>query len=123
MNKYISIFLKRFYSFLREGKGGRKRERNINVWLPLMRPLPGTWPATQARAPTRNRTGDPLVCRLALNPLSHTSQGLWFTVFVYCLVSASFYSGTTICIEISSMRVGIFVKNSAWQRVSAPPNL
>ena len=33
---------KRFYLFLfREGKGGRKRERNINVWLPLTRPLLG----------------------------------------------------------------------------------
>ena len=27
----------------REGKEGRKRERNINVWLPLTRPLLGTW--------------------------------------------------------------------------------
>ena len=24
---------------------------------------------------TRNRSSDPLICRLALNPLSHTSQG------------------------------------------------
>ena len=35
----------------------------------------GTWPATQACALTGNRTGDLLVTRLALNPLSHTSQG------------------------------------------------
>ena len=27
---------------------------------------------------TGNRTGDPLVCRQALNPLSYTSQGYWF---------------------------------------------
>ena len=40
-----------------------------------MRPLLGTWPATQTCALTKNRTSDPLVCRLALNPLSHTSQG------------------------------------------------
>ena len=39
---------------LREGKGGRKRERNISVWLHLMRPPPGTWPATQACALTGN---------------------------------------------------------------------
>ena len=38
-------------------------------------PLLGTWPATQACALNGNRTGDPLVCRPALNPLSHTSQG------------------------------------------------
>ena len=31
-----------------------EEERNINVWLPLMRPLLGTWPATQAHALTGN---------------------------------------------------------------------
>ena len=50
-----------------------ERERNINVCLPLMRPLLGTWPATQACAPTGNRASDPLVHRPAFNPLSHTS--------------------------------------------------
>ena len=35
----------------------------------------GTRPATQACALTRNQTGDPLVQRPALNPLSHSSQG------------------------------------------------
>ena len=56
-------------------KGGRERERNISVWLPLTCPTPGTWPATQACALTRKQTSDPLVLRPALNPLSHTSQG------------------------------------------------
>ena len=45
------------------------------MWLPLMRPLLGIWPATQACALAGNQTADPLVCRRALNPLSHTSQG------------------------------------------------
>ena len=45
------------------------------MWLPLMHPLLGTWPRTQACALTGNRTGNPLVPRPALNPLSHTSQG------------------------------------------------
>ena len=35
----------------------------------------GAWPTTQACALTGNQTGDPLVHTLALNPLSHTSQG------------------------------------------------
>ena len=48
------------------------------MWLPLARPLLGTWPATQACALTRNRTSNPWVSRLALHPLSHTSQGLFF---------------------------------------------
>ena len=53
----------------------RERERNINVWLPRVHPPLGTWPATQACALTESRTGDPLVCRPALNPLSYISQG------------------------------------------------
>ena len=58
------------------GEGREKeRERNINVWLPLSLLQLETWPATQAPALTGNRTGDPLVHRTALNPLSHTSQG------------------------------------------------
>ena len=44
------------------------------MWLLLASPHRGTWPAPQACALTGNRTGDPLVCRLALSPLSHTSQ-------------------------------------------------
>ena len=62
------------YSFL-EGKEGRQRERNVNVGLPLLCPQLGTWPVTQAYALTGNGTRDLLLCRLALNPLRHTSQG------------------------------------------------
>ena len=47
--------------------------------LPLTRPKLGTWPATQACALSGNLTGDLLVCRPALNPLSHTSQGAVFS--------------------------------------------
>ena len=69
------LFLKRFYLFLEREEGKEKeRERNINLWLPLARPLMGTWPATQACALTGNRTSNPSVCRPALNPLSHISQ-------------------------------------------------
>ena len=52
-----------------------ERERNINVWLPLTRPLLGTWPATQACVLDLESNVPPfgLVCRLALNPVSHTS--------------------------------------------------
>ena len=42
---------------------------------PLPRPPLGTQPETQACALTRNRTSDPLVLRLAPNPLSRASQG------------------------------------------------
>ena len=62
-------------------------ERNIS-WLPLTCPQLGTWPATQACALTGNRTSDLSVCRLALNPLSHTSQGWIVQFFIGALESA-----------------------------------
>ena len=46
------------YSFLEKWE---EKERNISVWLPLMRPVLGIRPATQACALTGNRTGNPLV--------------------------------------------------------------
>ena len=74
--KLLNFFLKiSLYLFWDKGEGREKeRERNINVRLPLMLHQLGTWPTTQACALTRNQTGDPLVHRPALNPLSHTSQ-------------------------------------------------
>ena len=77
-------FFKRFNLFIfREGKGGRQRERNISVWLPLVRPLLGTCPKTQPCALTGNSTSNPLVCWPALNPLSHTRQGSLFFFLLY----------------------------------------
>ena len=73
----------RFSFFLfREGKEREKeKERNISVWLPLARPLLGTWPTTQACALTGNQTGDLWVHRLVLNPLSH---GWPWSIFYMC---------------------------------------
>ena len=70
----ICSFL-RFYLFILERGDGRKKEKNINVWLLLTCPPMGTWPTTQACALTGNQTSDPLAQRLMFNPLSHTSQG------------------------------------------------
>ena len=86
--KYIIIWFITFFSFSRfylflEREGREKKERNITVWLPLACPLLGTWLASQARALTGNLsgnpTGDPLVPRPVLNPLSHISQGEFIT--------------------------------------------
>ena len=72
----LIYFLKDFiYLFSERGGREKERDRNINVWLLLERPLLGTWHTTQACAPMRNPTSNALVHRLALNPLSHTSQG------------------------------------------------
>ena len=72
------FFLKRILVILfvdRGREGEREGEKNINVCLPLKHSLLGTWLKTQACALTGNQTRNPLVCRPALNPLSHTSQG------------------------------------------------
>ena len=73
----VNFFLKiLFISFLERGEGKEKeRERNIDVWSPLAHCKMGAWPATHACALTGNRTGDPLVRKPTLNPLSYTSQG------------------------------------------------
>ena len=69
------LFL-RFYLFIFR-KRGRERVRegeNISMWLPLLCPLLGTWPATQACVLTGNQTGDLVVHTPVLIPLSYTSQ-------------------------------------------------
>ena len=78
VNFLFFFFNLRFYLFL-ERKGGRKRGRETSVCGCLLHTPPlGTWPAAQACALTGNQTSDPLLCRPALNPLSHTSQGSIF---------------------------------------------
>ena len=77
-NQIIMPFLKKdfIYLFLQTGEGREKeRERNINVWLPLVCPHLGIRPTTQAGALTGNQTSNPSVLRPALNPLSDSSQG------------------------------------------------
>ena len=44
------------------------------MWLPLARPLLGTWLAAQACVLPGNGTGNPLVRRPVLNPLRYSSQ-------------------------------------------------
>ena len=63
------------YLFLERGEKREKERENDIHWLPLSCPQLGTWPTTQSCALTGNQTSTLLVCRLVLNPLSHTSQG------------------------------------------------
>ena len=72
---YYFFYFKDFFLERRERRE-KEREKNINVWLSHARSILGTWPESQAHALTGNRTSNPLVCRLVLNPLSYTSQ-LW----------------------------------------------
>ena len=69
------FFFLRFYLFFRErgSEGERKEERYQSVasHMPTTRDLA----RNPGMDPDRNQTGDLLVCRLVLSPLSHTSQG------------------------------------------------
>ena len=50
--KFTNLGFLRFYLFFERGERREKeRERNITVWLPLARPLLGTWHTTQACVP------------------------------------------------------------------------
>ena len=73
----FTLFLfKDFIYFLRErGREGERDGEKHQCVVASHMPLMGTWPATWACALNGNRTCNPLVRRLALNPLSHTSQG------------------------------------------------
>ena len=77
----LLLLFKGLFIFRGEGKE-KERETNSNVWLPIVRPPLGTRLAAQACALTGNQTKDPLVCRLVLNPLSHTSQGYLFVFLI-----------------------------------------
>ena len=73
----------------------------------------GTWPTIQACALTGNGTGHPLVHRLALNPLKHTSQGWIISLNFFCLFSNWIYSWWFLDINFSFLIVytKISVKN------------
>ena len=85
---YFNVIL--FIYFQREGREGKERERNINVWLPLTYSPLGTWPTTQACSLTGNQTCNSLIHRPVLNPLSHTSQGT-IRVYMYIYYFILFY--------------------------------
>ena len=73
MDNLEPIFLK--ILFLERGwEGERKGEKHQCVVASRIPPT-GYLAHNPGMCPDGNQTGDPLVCRQALNPLSHTSQG------------------------------------------------
>ena len=82
---FYVLFLTFYLFIFREQRRQGERESNISVWSALTRPLLGTRPTAQTCALTGNRTGDPWVRRLVLNPLNHTSRGSFY--FSMCLDS------------------------------------
>ena len=69
----IISLLNLFIYFQREGKAGRKREKNID-WLPLAPAPTGAGPEIQTCALTGNQTSNTLLCEMTPTPLSLTGQ-------------------------------------------------
>ena len=77
INYYCNTFKKNLFIIFREEKGGRGRgEEKYQCVVASHAPPTGTWPATQASPLHGNRTGDPLVCRPMLNPLSTPARAV-----------------------------------------------
>ena len=72
--EWLNVFKKILKFIFREGKRGRKKGRETSMcgWLSC---APYWGPEPQPRHLSGNGIPDPLVRRLALNLLSHTSQG------------------------------------------------
>ena len=88
-----SFFKKRFYLFSERGRGeGEKHQCVVVSRMPPIGDL--ACPTTQACALTGNQTRDPLVHRLMLNPLSHTSQGIMITIFFLILLTSLHEAGS-----------------------------
>ena len=70
-------FLKRFHLFIfrERGREGEKEEEKHQCVVASQVPPTSDMAHTQACALTGSRTGNALVFRLSLNPLSYTSQG------------------------------------------------
>ena len=73
------LFFNLNYLFLDRGEGREKEGEKHQCVATPTHPHWGTRPATQAYALTGNRTSDPLLPSLVLNPQSHTKQSLHFT--------------------------------------------
>ena len=92
-------FSRRLYLFIFRERGreeereGEKHHCEVAYHAPLL----GTWPEIQACA-----TSDPSVCRQALNPLSHTKQGLsqalGNTIFIAVNVPVSGFVRTNLLV-------------------------
>ena len=78
LNTFLKILFIYFWRGEREGE--REGEKHQCVLASYMLPT-GYLAATQACALTGNRTGDLLVPRPVLNPLSYTSQG-WLNTYI-----------------------------------------
>ena len=81
-----------------------EKERNINVWLPLMLPLLGTWPITQACALTQSQR--PLGSQASTQSTEPHQPGLFLCIFLK-LFGKYVYLNTMVffCVFLASHKV------------------
>ena len=81
---YLFLFFQRFYLFIfrQRGRVGERKGEKHQCVVASSAPLLGVWPTTQACALPGNRTGEPLIHRLILNPWSHTSQDQFYSLLM-----------------------------------------
>ena len=88
---HFGFFKDLIYLFFLEREKGREKEREgkISAWLPLVRPLLGTWPATQSCALTENQTGYHFVSQPSAQSAELHQPGLHFLIFKKFIVGFS----------------------------------
>ena len=82
LKKNIYIYIYIIYLFLERGREGEREGEKHQCVVASCVPPTGDLARNPACALTGDWTSDPLVCKLALNPLSHTSQG-WEAFLVF----------------------------------------
>ena len=92
LRKCFFFFKQILFIFRERGREGEREGEKHQCVVASHTPPEGTWPATQACVLNGNRTSDPLGCRQALNPPSHTSQG-----HKHIFVSCRLISLTRLC--------------------------
>ena len=96
---FLCLFVLRLFIFRQRGRDGEREGEKHQCVVAFHVPLLGTCPATQACTLTGNWTCDPLVRRLAVNPLSHTSQGCFHVLTT--MNNAAMHLGVGICIFVN----------------------
>ena len=88
-NEYpFFFFFKDFIYFIFRGEGREKeRERNINVWLPLVRPLLRTWPSNPGMCPDWESNPEPFGLQASAQSTEpHQPGPVSVFIFAHCFL-------------------------------------
>ena len=80
---FLHIYIYFILLFRQMGMEGEREGEKCQCVVASSMPPTGDLAHNQACALIGNQTGNPLVCRPVLNPLSHTSQGRFLYIDLY----------------------------------------